>query len=114
MKPVVIAGYVRSPFHFAKKGKLTRVRPDELAAQVVTALLAKTKVKPEDVEDVVVGCAFPEGEQGLNVARIISFLADIPVTAAATTVNRFCGSSMRARARASSSRTCAACVRSVS
>jgi acetyl-CoA acyltransferase len=96
MKPVVIAGYVRSPFHFAKKGKLTRVRPDELAAQVVTALLAKTKVKPEDVEDVVVGCAFPEGEQGLNVARIISFLADIPASAAATTVNRFCGSSMQA------------------
>jgi acetyl-CoA acyltransferase len=91
----VIAGYARSPFHFAKKGKLTRVRPDELAAQVVTGLVERTKVKPEDIEDVIVGCAFPEGEQGLNVARIISFLADIPVSAAATTVNRFCGSSMQ-------------------
>jgi acetyl-CoA acyltransferase len=95
MKPVVIAGYARSPFHFAKKGRLARVRPDELAAQVVAGLLARTKVKPEDIEDVIVGCAFPEGEQGLNVARIISFLADVPVSAGGTTVNRFCGSSMQ-------------------
>ena len=95
MIPVVIAGYARSPFHFAKKGKLTRVRPDELAAQVIAGLVERTKVKPEDIEDVVVGCAFPEGEQGLNVARIISFLADIPVSAGGTTVNRFCGSSMQ-------------------
>jgi acetyl-CoA acyltransferase len=95
MIPVVIAGYARSPFHFAKKGKLTRVRPDEMAAQVIAGLVARTKVNPEDIEDVVVGCAFPEGEQGLNVARIISFLADIPVSAGGTTVNRFCGSSMQ-------------------
>ena len=96
MKPVVIAGYARSPFHFAKKGALARVRPDELAAQVVSALVARTKVNPDDIEDVIVGCAIPEGEQGLNVARMISFLAKIPVKAAATTVNRFCGSSMQA------------------
>jgi acetyl-CoA acyltransferase len=96
MKPVVIAGYARSPFHFAKKGKLTRVRPDELAAKVVEALVERTKVKPEDIEDVIVGCAFPEGEQGMNVARIISFLAHLPISAAGTTVNRFCGSSMQA------------------
>jgi acetyl-CoA acyltransferase len=96
MKPVVIAGYARSPFHFAKKGKLTKVRPDELAATVVEALVERTKVKPEDIEDVIVGCAFPEGEQGMNVARIISFLAHLPISAAGTTVNRFCGSSMQA------------------
>src|SRR5919205_337647 len=96
MKNVVLAGYARSPFHFAKKGKLTRVRPDELAAKVVEALVERTKVKPEDIEDVIVGCAFPEGEQGMNVARIISFLAHLPISAAGTTVNRFCGSSMQA------------------
>jgi acetyl-CoA acyltransferase len=96
MKPVVIAGYARSPFHFAKKGALARVRPDELAAQVVAALVERSKVKPEDIEDVIVGCAFPEGEQGLNVARLIGFLAHLPLSAAGTTVNRFCGSSMQA------------------
>jgi acetyl-CoA acyltransferase len=92
----VIAGYARSPFHFAKKGALAKVRPDELAAQVVAALVERTKVNPEDIEDVIVGCAIPEGEQGLNVARMVSFLAKLPVKAAATTVNRFCGSSMQA------------------
>jgi acetyl-CoA acyltransferase len=96
MKPVVIAGYARSPFHFAAKGELAKVRPDELAAQVVSALLQKTGVKAEDIEDVLVGCAFPEGEQGMNVARIISFLAKLPLSAAGATVNRFCGSSMQA------------------
>lgn len=96
MKSVVIAGYARSPFHFANKGELVKVRPDEMAAQVVASLIKSTGVKPGDIEDVIVGCAFPEGEQGMNVARLISFLAKIPVTAAATTVNRFCGSSMQA------------------
>jgi acetyl-CoA acyltransferase len=96
MQPVVIAGYARSPFHFANKGDLARVRPDELAAQVVAGLLKQTGVDAKDIEDVIVGCAFPEGEQGMNVARIISFLAKIPLTASATTVNRFCGSSMQA------------------
>lgn len=95
MQPVVIAGYVRSPFHFASKGELARVRPDEMAAQVVAGLLKQTGVDAKDIEDVIVGCAFPEGEQGMNVARLISFLAKIPLTAAATTVNRFCGSSMQ-------------------
>lgn len=95
MKSVVIAGYARSPFHFAKKGALARVRPDELCAQVILGLLERTKVDPADIEDVIVGCAMPEGEQGLNVARLISFLAHLPITAAGTTVNRFCGSSMQ-------------------
>jgi acetyl-CoA acyltransferase len=96
MKPVVIAGYARSPFHFAKKGALARVRPDELLAQVISGLVQRTKVEPADIEDVIVGCAIPEGEQGLNVARLASFLAKLPITTAATTVNRFCGSSMQA------------------
>ena len=93
---VVIAGYARSPFHFAKKGELTKVRPDEMAAQVVRGLLDKTGVDPTDIEDLIVGCAFPEGEQGLNVARLIGFLADLPLSVAGTTINRFCGSSMQA------------------
>jgi acetyl-CoA acyltransferase len=96
VKNVVIAGYARSPFHFAKKGALARVRPDELCAQVIASLIERTKVDPADIEDVIVGCAMPEGEQGLNVARLIGFLAHLPITVAGTTVNRFCGSSMQA------------------
>jgi acetyl-CoA acyltransferase len=95
-KNVVIAGYARSPFHFATKGELTKVRPDEMAAQVVRGLLERTKVDPAAVEDLIVGCAMPEGEQGLNVARLIGFLADLPLNVAGMTVNRFCGSSMNA------------------
>ena len=95
MKNVVIAGYARSPFHFAHKGELTKVRPDDLAAQVVRGLVERTGVNPEDIEDIIVGCAFPEGEQGFNVARLIGFLADLPLSVAGTTVNRFCGSSMQ-------------------
>ena len=95
MKSVVIAGYARSPFHFARKGELARTRADELAAQTVAGLVARTKVKPDDIEDLILGCAFPEGEQGLNVAKLIAFLAKLPNSVAATTVNRFCGSSMQ-------------------
>ena len=94
-KQVVIAGYVRSPFHFAHKGDLKRVRADELAAQVVRGLLDKTGVDARDIEDLIVGCAFPEGEQGLNVARLIGLLADLPLSVAGMTINRFCGSSMQ-------------------
>ncbi len=96
MKNVVIAGYARTPFHFARKGALARVRPDTLAAAAVSALIERTGVKPEDIEDLIVGCAFPEGEQGFNVARIIGFLSHLPLSVAGTTVNRFCGSSMQA------------------
>lgn len=96
MKSAVIAGYVRSPFTPAKKGQLAKVRPDELAAQVVKGLVKKTGVKPDDIEDVILGCAFPEGEQGLNVARIVVFLAGLPLAVTGATVNRFCGSSMQA------------------
>ena len=95
MKEVVIAGYVRSPFTPAKKGEMAKVRPDELAGQVVKELISRTKVNPEDIEDMIMGCAFPEGEQGFNVARIVDFLAELPITVAGVTVNRFCGSSMQ-------------------
>lgn len=96
MKNVVIAGYCRSPFTPAQKGALARVRPDDLAAQVVKGLVSKTGVNPDDIEDLILGCAFPEGEQGLNVARLIVFLAGLPNTIAGMTLNRFCGSSMQA------------------
>jgi acetyl-CoA acyltransferase len=94
MQSVVIAGFVRSPFHFANKGALARVRPDDLAAQVIRGLISRTGVEPADIEDVIVGCAFPEGEQGLNVARLIGLLSDLPISVGGMTVNRFCGSSM--------------------
>lgn len=96
MKNVVIAGYCRSPFTPAGKGLLSKVRPDDLAAQVVKGLIEKTAVNPDDIEDLILGCAFPEGEQGMNVARLIVHLAGLPITVAGMTVNRFCGSSMQA------------------
>lgn len=96
MKNVVIAGYCRSPFTPAYKGQLIKTRPDDLAAAVVKGLLKQTQVNPDDIEDLILGCAFPEGEQGFNLARIIVHLAGLPVTVAGMTLNRFCGSSMQA------------------
>jgi acetyl-CoA acyltransferase len=92
----VIAGYARTPFHFAKKGRLAGVRPDDLAAAAVKGLVERTGVNPRDIEDLILGCAYPEGEQGSNIARIVAFLAGLPVEVAGTTVNRFCGSAMTA------------------
>lgn len=94
MKDAVIVGYQRSPFHFANKGALIKVRPDDLAAAVVRALVTKSGIEPKDIEDLLVGCAFPEGEQGFNVARLIGMIAELPQSVAGATVNRFCGSSM--------------------
>ncbi|MDX2094327.1 MAG: thiolase family protein [Alphaproteobacteria bacterium] len=96
MSRAVIVGYTRSPFTPAYKGQLAGVRPDDLAATIIRALIAKTGVKAEDVEDVILGCAFPEGEQGFNLARMVGLLAGLPVTTAGLTVNRWCGSSMEA------------------
>ena len=96
MKNAVIAGYVRSPFHFAHKGALVEKRPDDLAAEVVQGLLAETGVDPAEIEDLIIGCAFPEGEQGFNLGRIVALVADLPISVAGATVNRFCGSSMQA------------------
>jgi len=95
MTGAVIAGYARSPLTLANKGALTRVRPDDLAAAVVKALVERAGIDPGTIEDLIVGCAFPEGEQGLNVARNIVFLAGLPDSVAGTTINRFCGSSMQ-------------------
>ncbi len=95
MKRAVIVGYARTPFTPAQKGALAQTRADEMAAEVVKALLKKTKVKPTEIEDLIVGCAFPEGEQGFNIARLIGFLAGLPLSVAGMTVNRFCGSSMQ-------------------
>jgi len=94
MKKVVIAGYARSPFTPATKGALASVRPDELAAQVICALVARSEVRPEDIEDLLLGCAFPEGEQGLNLARLVGLMSGLPQSVGAATLNRFCGSSM--------------------
>ena len=96
MKNVVIAGYARSPFTPAEKGELKKVRPDELAAEVIKGLVARTGVNADDIEDLILGCAFPEAEQGLNMARLVGFLAELPLSVSGVTVNRFCGSSMYA------------------
>jgi acetyl-CoA acyltransferase len=95
MTDVFIAGYARSPFTLAKKGALARVRPDDLAAQVVRRLVADAGIDSKEIEDLIVGCAFPEGEQGFNVARLIGLLADLDLGVGGVTVNRFCGSSMQ-------------------
>ena len=93
---VVIAGYARSPFGVAHKGTLTKVRPDDLAATVVKALIEKTGVDKDDIESVILGCANPEAEQGFNMGRYVVFLSDLPVKTGGMTVNRWCGSSMQA------------------
>lgn len=93
-KNVVICGYKRSPFHFANKGALAKIRPDDMAATVFNALLSETGVNKDDIEDLLLGCAFPEAEQGFNLAKIVGQLCQLPESVAGATVNRFCGSSM--------------------
>ena len=84
----------RSPIG-TKNGQMVGVRSDDLAAQVIQGLMQRNANIPvETVEDVVVGCAFPEGPQGMLMARSISVLADLPIESGAKVVNRFCGSSM--------------------
>jgi len=101
MREAVIVSSVRTAVGKAGKGALRQVRPDDMAAAVIKAALARVPaVKPEMVDDVVIGCAMPEAEQGMNVARIASLLAGVPVTAAAMTVNRFCSSGLQAIALA--------------
>ncbi len=94
---VAIVEAVRSAVGRAHKGSLAQTRPDELAGQVIAALLARVRqLKPADVEDLVLGCAMPEGEQGLNVARVAGLLGGLPVETSAMTVNRFCSSGLQA------------------
>lgn len=95
MKEAVIVSAVRSPMGKANKGLLQNMRIDDLGGLIVKAALARVPaINQEEIEDVIIGCAMPEGEQGMNVARNVSFLAGIPFAAAATTVNRFCASGL--------------------
>ncbi len=96
MSHAVIVGFLRSPFTPSFKGALAATRPDDIAAEVIKALVAKTGVKPDDIDDLILGCAFPEGEQGFNMARMVGLLAGLPVSVGGVTVNRWCGSSMEA------------------
>jgi acetyl-CoA acyltransferase len=97
MKNAYIISAVRTPIGKAFKGALRNTRPDELAALVLKEAIARTKgLDPTEVEDVVLGCAMPEGEQGLNVARLAVLRAGLPITVAGVTVNRFCASGLQA------------------
>lgn len=101
MTDVVITTAVRTPIGKAPKGVFRTTRPDDLAAAVIAALVARTPaLDPAEIDDVIFGCAMPEAEQGLNVARIASLRAGVPVTASAVTVNRFCASGLEAIAQA--------------
>ena len=102
MKQAVIVSAVRTAVGKAKRGALVDVRPDEMAAAVIEEALSRAApVKGEDVEDVILGCAIPEAEQGMNLARLATLRAGLPYTAAAMTVNRFCSSGLQAIALAS-------------
>ncbi len=98
-KQAVICAYARSAFTPAYKGAFAKVRPDDLVVGVVQGLLAKlpkSQLNHDDIEDLLLGCAFPEGEQGLNMARLVVMLAGLPDCISGATINRFCGSSMEA------------------
>ncbi|HMR04839.1 MAG TPA: beta-ketoacyl synthase N-terminal-like domain-containing protein, partial [Polyangiaceae bacterium] len=99
MTDIAILESVRSAVGRAHKGSLVLKRPDELAGDVIRALLARVpQVKPEMVDDLVLGCAMPEGEQGLNIARVAGFLGGLPEQVSAMTINRFCSSGLQAMA----------------
>ncbi len=100
MQEAVIVSAVRTPMGRGVKGTLAATRPDDLAALVIAEAVKRAGIDPSVVEDVVMGCAMPEGEQGLNIARLASLLAGIPEGAAAVTVNRFCASGLQAVAQA--------------
>src|SRR3954470_17469157 len=101
MSDAVIVSAVRTAVGKAPAGTLRGTRPDELAATVIKEALRRAPgIQPGEVEDVIIGCAMPEAEQGLNVARIASLRAGVPVTASAVTVNRFCASGLQAIAYA--------------
>ena len=92
----VIVGYSRSPFTMAKKGALINVKPVHMLAEVIKKLIIQSNVKKEDIEDVVVGCAFQVGEQSFNIGKLVTFLADMNIKTSGMTVDRWCGSSMEA------------------
>ena len=101
MTDIIIAEAVRSAVGRAIKGSLAQKRPDDLAGEVIKGLLARVpQVSAGDVEDLVLGCAMPEGEQGLNVARVAGMLGGLPIETSAMTINRFCSSGLQAIALA--------------
>ncbi|NOT63511.1 MAG: acetyl-CoA C-acyltransferase, partial [Acidobacteria bacterium] len=101
MREVVIVDALRTAVGKAPRGTLKDARPDDLAAAVMKELLARhTEVAPAEIEDVVIGCATPEAQQGMNMARQAALLAGIPNTASALTINRFCSSGLQAIAQA--------------
>ena len=95
MHNAVIAGYTRSPFTVSFKGGLKSVRPEDMLSQVINSLILNVNLNKDDIEDVIVGCAFPEGEQGFNIGKVVTFMCDLPRSVAGMTVNRWCGSSMQ-------------------
>ncbi|MBV9075566.1 MAG: acetyl-CoA C-acyltransferase, partial [Acidobacteria bacterium] len=101
MREVVIASSVRTPVGRAFKGGLRATRPDEMAAVAIRGALARIpQLDPKEIEDVIFGCAMPEAEQGMNVARIASLRAGLPVECSAMTINRFCSSGLQSIAMA--------------
>ncbi|MFG1363537.1 thiolase family protein [Xanthobacter versatilis] len=96
MAHAFIVDYARSPFAPAYKGALAGIRPDDLAAGVISTVVGRSGLDPATLEDVILGCAFAEGEQGLNIARCASLIAGLPLSVGGSTVNRWCGSSMQA------------------
>ena len=95
MREVIIASSVRTPVGRAFKGTLRATRPDELAAIAIKGALERVpQLDPKEIEDVILGCAMPEAEQGMNVARIASLRAGLPVEVSALTINRFCSSGL--------------------
>jgi acetyl-CoA acyltransferase len=101
MREVIIASSVRTPVGRAFKGTLRATRPDELAAVAIKGALNRVpQLDPKEIEDVILGCAMPEAEQGMNVARIASLRAGLPVEVSAVTINRFCSSGLQAIAMA--------------
>ena len=96
MRNAVIVGYKRSPFTFARKGEMANIRPEDILSQTINQLLNEVQINKNDIEDIITGCAYPEGAQGNNIAKIVSFMTDMPEHVAGMTVNRWCGSSMQA------------------
>jgi acetyl-CoA acyltransferase len=101
MRNAVIVAAARTAVGKAPKGTLRTTRPDELAAAVINAVIERSGIDKNEVEDIVLGCAFPEAEQGMNLARIVALRAGLPVTTAGQTVNRFCSSGLQSIATAS-------------
>ena len=96
MTNVVLVGFKRSAFTIANKGLLANVRPEDILSQVINDLIKTTNINKDDIEDIIAGCAYPEGTQGYNIAKIVSFMTDMPEHVGGMTINRWCGSSMQA------------------